>query len=185
MQTNRSNIGAFVGGAILIAFGLLSLAGQLFRTLNLSFLWPLVVILMGAFFFVAMFAAGKGSSALAIPGTLVSGIGLVMLFQSLTHHWASMSYFWTLIILFVGTGIYIMGWHSGDMKQKESGLRVMKIGFILFVIFGAFFEMIFSNLNNFIFPILLIVAGISLVLFRSGLFGSKKNESTDSLPPTS
>lgn len=185
MQTNRSNVGAFIAGAILIAFGLLSLAGQVFRTLNLSFLWPLVVILMGSFFFVAMFAAGKGSSALAIPGSLISGIGLVMLVQSITHHWASMSYFWTLIILFIGTGITIMGWHSGDAKQKESGLRVMKVGFILFVIFGTFFEMIFSNFNNLIFPILLIVAGAFLVLSRSGLLGSKKSGTTDPLPPTS
>ena len=185
MQTNRSNIGAFVGGAILIAFGLLSLTGQLFRTVNWSFFGPIIAIAVGALFFVAMFAGGKSSAALAIPGSIVSGIGLVMLVQSITQHWESMSYFWTLIILFVGTGIFIMGWHAGDMKQKESGWRVMKVGFILFVIFSVFFEMVFSNFSNILFPILLIVAGAYLVLSRSGLPGSKKSESTDSLPPTS
>lgn len=185
MQTNRSNIGAFVGGAVLIAVGLLSLAGQLFCTLDWSFLWSFVIILMGGCFFAAMFAVGKGSSALAIPGSIVSGIGLVVLIQSITHHWESMSYFWTLIILFIGVGIYIMGWHAGDDVQKRSGARVIRAGVIMFVIFGAFFEMLFSNINNLIFPILLIVTGAYLVVARSGLLGSKKSESADSLPPTS
>jgi len=184
MQTNRSNMGSFVGGAILIASGLLSLAGQLFRALNWDFLWPFIIIAIGGVFFVTMFAGGKNSAALAIPGSIVGGVGLVMLFQSLTQHWETISYFWTLIILFIGTGITIMGWHAGDIKQKESGLRVMKIGFILFIIFGMFFEMVFSNYGNSLFPSLLIVAGAYLVISRSGLLGSRKNESTDSLPPT-
>ena len=59
MQTNRSNAGALIGGAVLIAFGLLSLAGQVFRDLNWGFLWPFIVIGIGAMFFVAMVAGGK------------------------------------------------------------------------------------------------------------------------------
>jgi len=56
---------------------------------------------------------------------------------------------------------------------------------ILFIIFGAFFEMIFSSFGNMIFPVLLILLGAYLVLTRSGLF--KKNESTNdnSVPPVS
>jgi len=183
MQTNRSNAGALIGGAILIAFGLLSLAGQVFRNLNWGFLWPFTVIGFGALFFVAMFAGGKQTAGFAIPGSIVSGIGLVLFFQNILNHWESMSYFWTLIILFVGVGIYIMGMYGGDATQKQSGLRVMKIGFILFVIFGTFFEMIFSGFNNVVFPILLIVVGGYLVLTRSGLFGAKKHDSSEPLPP--
>ena len=40
MQTHRSNAGALIGGAILIAFGFLSLAGQVFRNLDWGFFWP-------------------------------------------------------------------------------------------------------------------------------------------------
>jgi hypothetical protein len=185
MQTNRSNIGALVGGAIMIAFGLLALTGQLFRALNWDFFWPLIIVGFGALLFVVMFAGGKESAALAIPGSIVSGVGLVMLFQSITHHWESMSYFWTLIILFVGTGIYLMGWRAGDESQKQSGMKVMKIGLILFVIFGMFFEMIFSSFNNILFPLLLIGLGAYLVISRTGLFGKKKDESSDSVPPVS
>ncbi len=186
MQTNRSNAGALVGGALLIAFGLLALAGQFFRFVDWGFLWPFTVIGFGALFFVAMFAGGKQTAGFAIPGSIIGGIGLVLLFQNITNHWESMSYFWTLIILFVGVGIYIMGWYTGDAGQKHSGARVMKVGFILFIIFGAFFEMIFSSFSNILFPVLLILLGAYLILSRSGLFGGKKDEAlTDSIPPTS
>jgi hypothetical protein len=81
MQTNRSNAGALVGGAIMIAFGLLALAGQVFRSVDWGFLWPFTVIGIGALFFVAMFAGGKQTAGFAIPGSIVGGIGLVLLFQ--------------------------------------------------------------------------------------------------------
>jgi len=187
MQNNRSNIGALIGGAVLIAVGLLSLAGQVFHSLNWGFLWPFIVIGIGALFFVAMFAGGKQTAAFAIPGSIIGGIGLILLFQNITGHWESMSYFWTLILTSVGVGIYIMGWYGGEETQKQSGLKVIKIGLVLFVIFGVFFEMIFSSFNNVIFPVLLIVLGGYLVLTRSGLLGKKKIESTsdDMLPPAS
>lgn len=184
MQTNRSNAGALIGGAVLIAFGLLSLAGQVFRHLNWGFLWPFIVIGIGAMFFVAMVAGGKQAAAFAIPGSIVGGVGLVLLFQNIFKHWESMSYFWALIIMFVGVGIYIMGVYGGDASQKHAGSRVMKVGFILFVIFGTFFEMIFSGFRNSLFPILLIVVGGYLVLSRSGLFSTKKHDSSEPLPPT-
>jgi len=187
MQTNRSNAGGLVGGAILIAIGLLSLASRVFRNLDWGFLWPFIVIGIGALFFVGMFAGGKQTAGLAIPGSIVGGIGLVLLFQNIVGHWESMSYFWTLIVIFVGAGIYLMGLYGSDEGQKQSGWRVMKIGFVLFVIFGAFFEMIFSSFSNLLFPILLIVLGTYLVLSRSGLFGkrnSKESNSDDMLPPS-
>ena len=183
MQTNRSNTGALVGGTILIAFGLLSLAGQVFRGFNWSLLWPFIIIGIGALFFVAMLSGGKQTAGFAIPGSIIVGTGLVLLFENITQHWSSMSYFWTLIIMFVGVGIYIMGLYGGDTGQKQSGARVIKVGLILFIIFGTFFEMIFSSFNNMIFPILLILLGGYLVLSRSGLFGGKKDDSVDSIPP--
>lgn len=186
MQTNRSNTGALVGGTLLIAFGMLSLANQFFRGFNWGFLWPFIVIGVGVLFFAAMFAGGKPAAGFAIPGTIVSGIGLVLLFQNITRHWEAMSYFWTLIILFVGIGIYIMGVYGNDPGQKKSGAGVMKVGLILFIIFGSFFELIFSSFGNLIIPILLILLGVYLVLNRSGLLGKHKEDtSSDSLPPVS
>jgi hypothetical protein len=187
MQTNRSNAGTLVAGIILIVFGLMALAGQFLRIMDWDFIWPFIIIGFGSLFFLAMVASGRQSAALAIPGSIISGIGLVLLFENITGHWESMSYFWTLIIMFVGIGIYIMGWYSGDANQKRSGWGVMKVGFILFIIFGAFFELLFSSFNNLIFPVLLIILGIYLILSRSGLFAGKKTEepSDNSIPPAS
>src|SRR5688572_7224058 len=183
MQTNRSNAGTLLGGTLLIAFGLLSLAPRIFRTVDWGFLWPFTMIGFGALFFVLMFAGGKGAAALAIPGSIISGIGLVLLFQNITGHWESMSYFWALILMFVGMGIYIMGWYGGDVNQKRSGFGVMKVGFILFIVFGAFFEiLIFSSFNNMAFPVLLILLGIHLGLGRFGVVGRKKNEEQSNGP---
>lgn len=187
MQANRSNAGTLIAGAILILFGLLALAANIFDFIDWGAIWPVAIIGFGALFFFAMIAGGKQTAGFAIPGSIISGIGLVLLFQSLTDHWESMSYFWTLIILFVGVGIYIMGLYGGDENQKSSGLRVMKVGFVLFIIFGAFFEMIFSSFDNVLFPILLILLGGYLVLSRSGLFGTRKVEESknEPLPPAS
>jgi len=185
MQTNRSNAGPLIGGTLLITFGLLALAGRIFRSVDWGFLWPFLIIGLGLIFFVAMFAGGRQVAGFAIPGSIVGGIGLVLLYQNLTHHWESMSYFWTFIIFFVGAGIYIMGWYGGDASQKKSGAGVMKVGLIMFVIFGAFFELIFSSFNNLVFPILLILLGAYLILNRSGLFGGKKDEIPGSIPPES
>jgi len=184
MQTNRSNAGALIGGAVLIAVGLLALAGQFFRNVNWGALWPLTIIGLGMLFFVAMFSGGKQAAGFAIPGSIVGGIGLVLLIANLTHHWEAMSYFWTLIILYIGMGIYLAGWYGGDANQKDSGWRVMKVGLILFIIFGAFFETMFSSFRNLIFPVVLILVGAYLVLVRSGLVLGKKADTTDVTPPT-
>ena len=52
----------------------------------------------------------------------------------------------------------------------------MKLGGFLFIVFGAFFEMIFSSsrLAELAFPIGLILLGGYLVLSRSGLLAGKK-----------
>jgi hypothetical protein len=188
MQTNRSNTGTLIAGAILIAFGLLGIFRNFLPRLDWGSIWPFMIIGFGALFFAGMVVGGKPAAALAIPGSVISGIGLILLFQNITGRWESMSYFWTLIIVFVGLGIFLMGWYGGDPNQKRSGIGVMKVGFILFIIFGTFFEVfIFSSFNNLIFPVLLILLGVYLILSRSGLFGRNRSRidgsSNDSVPP--
>ena len=178
----KRNSGALVGGLILIVVGLLALLGQLFRGFQFwNYLWPIVIIAFGGLFFVGMFAGGKSVAGLAIPGSLFSGIGLMMLFQNLANHWESWAYGWTVILISVGLGVFIMGAYTEDEHRRQAGLRVMKVGAILFIIFGGFFELIFSAFNpygiqKFIFPVLLLLLGIYLVLGRSGLLSRKNRE---------
>ena len=189
MKTERSNTGALVGGTLLVVFGALALALQVFRDVfTWSLAWPVGVIALGGLFFAGMFASGKSGSGLAIPGSIIGGLGLLLLYQNLTGHWESWAYAWALIVFFVGLGVYLMGLYAGDEGQKHGGARVMRTGFILFVIFGAFFEMLFSagrepGLRSLLFPVLLILVGGYLILRRLGLFGGRRKSGPETPPP--
>ncbi len=190
MNANRPSNAALVGGTLLIGFGLLTLVSQFFRDVQFwSYLWPLAVVLCGALFFAGMFLGGRQVSGLAIPGTIIAGIGLLLLYQSLTSHWESWAYSWALIVVFVGLGIFIMGAYAGDEARRRAGVQVMKVGAILFVVFGAFFEMIFSadralGFRGLLFPALLILLGAYFIVSRLGLLGQRQKPTTEpTVPP--
>lgn len=176
MENNGRRVGSLVGGLILVGFGLLALLTQWVPGLDFwgSF-WPLIIVGFGALFFVVMLASGRQAAPLAIPGSIFAGIGLMMLIQNFTGHWESWAYGWTVIIMSVGSGIFLMGTWASEVTQKEAGRRVFSIGLVLFIIFGAFFEMIFNTMPmaNVVFPLALIVLGGWLILARSGAFGRK------------
>jgi hypothetical protein len=183
-MASRHHPGSIVGGAILIIVGLLALLGEIFQSYNFwGYLWPLIVLAVGVIFFVGALIGGKSSAGLAIPGSIISVIGLILFFQNLTNHWESWSYAWTLILMGVGAGVFISGLISNDEKQRRSGLRLVGTGGILFIIFGAFFEMIFNAFNGaaYIFPVVLILVGGYLVIKRAGLFTNPRHESLN--PP--
>ncbi|MEW6403884.1 MAG: hypothetical protein AB1649_18980 [Chloroflexota bacterium] len=153
------------------AIGLLSIADQLLRVSHWGVSWYILSLL----FFVGMFIGRKKTAWLAIPAAITAGIGLGMSLYSLTHHWKMMFYFWSVLIWFVGAGICIMGWKIDNAAQKLSALRVMKTGLFLSILFGTFFEMLFSRMAALAFPALLVMGGISVILSRSRRSGSKQN----------
>jgi hypothetical protein len=171
-MSSQRNAGTLVVGALLIAFGVLALAGQIFRGFHFwETFWPFIVIGVGAMFFVGMFAGGKSVSGLAIPGSIITTVGLMLFYQNLTGHWESWSYGWTVILMAVGLGIFIMGRYGGNEEQRKSGLGVMRVGLILFILFGGFFEFIFSagerfGLRQVVFPVGLILLGLYLIVKR-------------------
>ena len=182
MFTNRSNPGLLIIGAALIGFGLLALAGQLFSGFDFwGVIWPFFIVGAGALFFVGMFSGGKSAAGLAIPGSILIAVGLMLFLQNLFDHWESWAYGWTVILMAVGVGIYIMGRYTENPGQRASGLSLLKIGAVLFVIFAGFFEMIFNSFaySRFLFPAALILFGIYLILGRSRL-PAKSQE----VPPT-
>lgn len=176
MDNSQRNLGALIGGILLIAFGALALAAQLISGFNFwNNFWPLMIAGFGTLFFVIMAAGGKSAAPLAIPGSIITVVGLMMFVQNLTGRWESWSYGWTVILFAVGLGIYIMGHYSDREEQSQAGVRVMKLGTFLFITFGAFFEMIFSSsrLAELAFPIGLILLGGYLVISRSGLLAER------------
>ena len=183
-MSSQRNIGSLVGGSLLIIFGVLALVGKIFQNFNFwETFWPFFIIGVGVLFFVGMFAGGRSVSGLAIPGTIITTIGLMLFYQNITNHWESWSYGWTVILMSVGLGIFIMGIWGQNVTQRAAGLRVLRLGLIMFVIFGAFFELIFTSgmpfgLRSIIFPTGLILLGLYLVLMRSGLLPNRSADNT-------
>lgn len=174
---------------MLIGLGLLALFSQLFRDLRIwASLWPFLIIGCGALFFAGMFAGGKSMAGLAIPGSIISVNGLMLLVQNLSGRWGSWSYGWTVTLASVGLGIFIMGLYQGDEQRRQSGLKVMKVAAVLFIIFGAFFEVLLSRGgllgSQYTFPVLLILLGGYLVLSRSGLLGKRQPQVEQVTPAT-
>jgi len=183
MSSQRNN-GSLVGGSLLIIFGVLALFGKIFQNYDFwGTFWPFFIIGIGVLFFVGMFAGGRSVSGLAIPGSIITTIGLMLFYQNLTNHWESWSYGWTVILMSVGVGIFIMGLWGQNASQRAAGLRLLRLGLIMFVIFGAFFELIFTagnpfGLRSIIFPVALILLGLYLVLTRSGLLPSRTEDTS-------
>jgi hypothetical protein len=96
----------------------------------------------------------------------------MLLYQNLSGHWESWSYGWAVIVMSVGVGITIMGLWGRSSGVRRAGLRVLRVGLILFVVFGAMFELIFfadtpSVVRQYFFPGMLILVGVYLVLTRT------------------
>ena len=105
----------------------------------------------------------------------------MLFYQNITGHWESWSYGWTVILMSVGLGIFIMGTWGQNSSQRAAGLRILRLGLIMFIIFGAFFELIFTagmpfGLRSIVFPAALILLGLYLVLSRSSLLESRSQD---------
>lgn len=171
MSTRRSYSMSILGGVLLIGLGILFLLGQIFREFDFwGTFWPFILVGIGLVFFAGMLAGGKSSAGLAVPGSILTCLGLMMFVQTLTDHWESWAYSWSVIIFSVGLGIYIQGVYGERESSRRSGKSLMRLGVILFIIFGVFFELLFSSseLGSYVIPIALILLGLFLLVRRSG-----------------
>ena len=157
----RSSI---VAGIILILVGLFFLVLPLFPNvsgvIDMAEHWPLIIVAVGALF---LFSALIGAPGLAIPGSIITGIGLLLLYQNLNDAWESWAYAWALIPGFVGIGIIIARTLEGEMRRGlRSGGNLIIISLVLFLAFGAFLG---DGINfGVLWAILLIGLGLRLLV---------------------
>jgi hypothetical protein len=127
--------------------------------------WPIWIIGPGLIFIFAGLISGVVD--LMIPGSIISGIGLILHYQNVTGDWQSWSYAWALIIVFVGIGVFLANLFKGNVRQAfaEGGPPFMT-GAIMFLIFGSMFRAAFgqSPLLGDYWPVLLMVAGLWLLI---------------------
>jgi hypothetical protein len=176
MNQENSRTG-IVTGVLLILLGVAFLALQFLEIKFWSGWWPTAVIGVGLLFFIAMLVSGKSGGVLAIPGSIIVMVGLILLFHNTFGFWETWAYAWTLIVFAAGIGISIFGRYTNQDNARRSGGAVARLGLVLFVLFAIFFEL-FIGLSGFfdgksvLWPLLLILFGFYLLLARSGLFAA-------------
>lgn len=155
--------GSITGGLILILVGAFFLILEFFPDLavelDIARQWPLFIVGLGGLFLIAAI----GTPGLAVSGSVVGGIGLLLYYQNTTGNWGSWAFAWTLIPGFVGVGMLLEGVLKGKFRHgiKEGGQLIIT-SLALFAIFGSFL----SNWLNFgqVWPFLLILAGVWMLI---------------------
>lgn len=157
-------------GIVLIVLGALALIGQVFH-LNIGpYLWPLFIIVPGVLLFLFAVTVGGGlGEALAMLSGLVVSVGVLLLYQSVTGHWASWAYAWALVApTGVGLATVLYGGVKGPDALVRQGLSLVRIGLLITAVGLIFFELVL-NISGFGidfigWPILFIGLGVILLL---------------------
>lgn len=165
------NLATLAIGLGLIAFGALFLIGTIFRIDIWSILWPFFIIIPGLLFFVGMVVIGKPGAPMAVPGSIITMAGVILLIQNLTGLWSTWAYAWALIVpTAVGIGIAIGGIWGEDQRTVRVGSAMAGIGAAVFLFFVFFFELILNinglrsgPIGRIVFPLMIIVAGLGML----------------------
>ena len=137
---------------------------DLANILHLTFEWPMWVMFAGAALLVIGLLVGEPD--MAVPASIVAGIGGILYYQNATSHWESWAYMWTLIPGFVGVGKILSGIIGGDfMACLKEGLKLLFTSAILFTIFTIFNAWtIFGSYSGYVPIALLFILGILLIV---------------------
>ena len=159
---------AVAGGILLILFGVLSLARQLFPEVFDFISWPFYIIGLGLIFLFTAILSRSGG--FAIPGFILVGLGAIFYFQESSLGYASWSYMWALIPGFVGLGLIFSGLIDRNVRGAAGGgLTLMLISLVLFFLFGGSFGLDPQIVQY--WPVILI--GLGLVMLLRLMFGRK------------
>jgi hypothetical protein len=124
--------------------------------------WPSVIWGIGALFLLVALFSSIGP--LAIPGTVLGGLGLMLAWQNATGYWDSWSFTWPLIPAFVGLGLLLAFLRRRTMRVI--GFSMITWSLVAFALFGVFFAG--HGALIFLWPVVLILAGL-VVLFQAFL----------------
>lgn len=174
MKQNRSNL--FLGILLIVIGGWLVATRQvpdLQKWIDSNFTWPMWTI--GAGLLVLLIGLITGAPGMAVPASIIAGIGGILYYQNQTGDFSSWSYAWTLIPGFVGVGTILAGLLGENTRRNLGhGLRLLVTSAVLFLVFATFFGE-FNFLGEYGAAIILILLGV-FVLARGLLRGRGQNE---------
>ena len=162
MRQNRTNL---VLGILLILIGgwlVVSRQVPAVQDWLSNFGWPMWVI--AAALIVFLIGLLTGAPGMAIPASIIAGIGGILYYQNQTGKYDSWSYMWALIPGFVGIGTILAGLLGENTRRNLShGLNLIVISTVLFLVFGSFFGGL-SILGDYGAAILLILLGVYVLV---------------------
>jgi MFS family permease len=200
MDEQRSNVNGcgIAAGLGLITIGALLLASRYvdvvlpdwvadaLATVSWDWAWTLFIIAPGAIMLAIGLFGPRESAGLAIPGSIVSTLGGIMLFQSMLDAWATWTYVWPLLPAAVGLGLFLFGLRVGKSDVRRVGSWMLAIGLVVFVVFAFFWEVVLGagdllgrDARRAVLPALVIIAGI-LIVFSSFGRSDRTRQTADS-----
>ena len=112
----------------------------------------------------------RDGSGLTISGSMVTIVGLILLYQNTTDHWESWAYAWTLIAPGgSGAGTVLYGLRTGNAGMLRVGLWQVVTALGLFIAGFLFFEGLLGisgrrfPLPDWVLPVAVIVLGLLLI----------------------
>jgi hypothetical protein len=162
MQTDNQGQ---IAGILLVSLGLLFLIPRVLPWGG-ALDWPIFIIAPGLLLLAAIFTHKETLANLAVPATIITTVGGILYWQNLTNYYQSWSYVWTLILIAVGLGQVLQGTLQRSSALQAAGHYTATLGFILFVVFAAFFEILIfqtwqhSFMGRYLLPLGLILTGI-------------------------
>ena len=177
-------------GIVLVVLGTLALFAratglELFDVVG-RWGWPMFVIAPGLVLLVAsLFPERPAGIAFAIPGAIITTVGLVLEYQSTTGRWESWAFAWALIPASVGLALLLYGLYAGRGAMVRGGLWLAGIMGSIFVVAASFFEGLFAGEVRGMpldwWPIALIILGGMVV---AGAFVRQGSTAPDPNAPT-
>lgn len=161
-------------GAILVIVGAILLGGQVLDIGLGDLGWPLIIVAVG----VALLLIGLvvvNESGMVVGGTVVTTVGLVLLYQNQTDHWESWAYAWALVgPAASGLGLALWGIRSSDARDIRNGTWGFLGGLAFFAVGYLFFEGVIGisgerlPLDDWVLPAVIIGIGV-IILIRGML----------------
>jgi hypothetical protein len=142
--------------------------------------WPFFIIAPGVVLLtMAVLAGREDGPGFAIGGSVVTTVGLILLYQQSTGHWESWAYVWALIPAAVGMALALHGIAFRTPDMVRTGFRMAAVAAAGFVAGFWFFESVFDtgrapvDLGTW-WPAILVVVG--LLIAGRALLGSTASD---------
>ncbi|HOQ38347.1 MAG TPA: hypothetical protein PK033_07005 [Acetivibrio sp.] len=146
-------------GLIFIFIGGLLLYDNIFdaNLFSISRLWPIIILGLGLIFELSYFF-GKKSPGFLVPGGILTVIGFLFLFESITG-WNFSKYTWPVYIIAVAFGLFQLYLFSG--KPKGLLIPVFVLTTVSVVSFGIIMLNMFISVINLglLIPLALFLLG--------------------------